>query len=54
MTFKKLVILISEIKNEDDFWEAYGKVDISFQKEKITWNDHQCLFNILKNFKFCK
>lgn len=52
MTFKKLVILISEIKNEDELLEAYGKVDIAFQKEKITWNDHECLFSILSKIKF--
>lgn len=52
MTFKKLVALISEIKNEDDYWKVYGQIDIAFQKEKITWNDHECLFNILRLIKF--
>ena len=54
MTFKQLVVLISEIKNEEDYWEACGKIDISFQKEKITWKDHEVLFNILRNFHFVK
>lgn len=45
--FKKLVRRISEIKSKAEFDEACSEVDNAFQHEKITWSDHEILFEIL-------
>lgn len=47
MTFKKLVKAISECKNEEHLWEIRGRIDRAFSADKINWNDHVILFNII-------
>lgn len=51
MTFKKFVERIATAKNKEDaiqrvFYGADG-IDMAFQKEKITWNEHELLFALI-------
>jgi hypothetical protein len=52
MTFKKFVKRISEAKDQEEAWAKvfYGEdgIDLAYQAEKITWNDHQLLVAIIK------
>ena len=45
-TFKQLVVLISRISTEDDRSYALGEIDRSFEREKISWNDHEMLYQL--------
>lgn len=45
-TFKQLVVLISRISTEDDRSYALGELDRSFEREKISWNDHEMLYQL--------
>ncbi len=46
-TFKQLVQLMSEANSEDDALNAAGQIDVSFQHDKINWNDHQMLYALV-------
>lgn len=49
MTFKKLIQRLADCRTEDDinaFLYDQNGVDISYQREKITWNDHELLFTL--------
>ena len=46
--FKKLVVMISTIETQEDFNIVWGAIDTAFQHEKISWNEHQTLFNLIK------
>ena len=41
--FKKL---IRNILESETFDEAFNPVDLAFQHEKISWNDHQLLLKL--------
>ena len=45
-TFKQLVALISEINSEDDRSYTLGEIDRSFEREKISWSDHDMLYQL--------
>ena len=47
-TFKQLVTMISKIETEHDQYEAKDEVTQSFQHQKITWNDHELLMNLIR------
>lgn len=54
MTFKKLVQRLAECRTEDDihaFLYDQNGVDLSYQREKITWNDHELLFELAARIK---
>lgn len=44
MTFKKIVEAIAAGTPVD---ELCGMIDTSFQQGKITWKDHETLYNII-------
>ena len=46
MTFKQLVKMINEIKAAEDAYEVWDNIDRSFEKEKITWDDHEMLYGL--------
>jgi hypothetical protein len=50
-TFKQLVKLISEIKNEQQMNEVCYQIDMSFQNEKITFQDNEMLYKIISMLK---
>jgi len=45
--FKKIVNAIAEIHTKDDFNAACGMIDSAFQHEKINWNDHELLYELV-------
>ncbi len=47
LTFKKLVIFASQVSTSEELKEAYALTEISYQKEKITWADHEIMYDIL-------
>lgn len=44
--FKKIVSAIAAINTQEDVNTVYGMIDTAFQQEKITWKDHEVLFEI--------
>ena len=51
MTFKTLVGLIAEIETEEELDKAFACVEFAYQKEWISWNDHETLFQLIENTK---
>lgn len=51
-SFKQLVKVISEINSEDSFNAACGDIDISFQNDKITWDDHELLYKLVSKVNY--
>ena len=49
LTHKQLVKLLSEVKTTEDLWSFTHEVDMSFQHEKITWEDNETLYRIVNN-----
>jgi len=45
--FKKFVKKIVELKTAAQADNLWFEIDIAFQHEKITWEDHQTLFKLL-------
>lgn len=45
--FKKIVAAIAKIDTMDDFNAVCGMVDTAFQQEKISYNDHELLYDLL-------
>ena len=46
MTFKKLVIMIDNIKTKDDVLYTWAAINKSFEADKISWNDHELLYDL--------
>lgn len=46
--FKKLVKMIAEIETTVEFDEACGAIDRAFDREKISWDDHETLYTLLR------
>lgn len=46
LSFKQLVNLLADVKTEEDFNRACGQIDMSFQHDKITWNDNELLYKL--------
>ena len=44
--FKKLVKMIAGIKCEADRWEAWAAIDRAFDAERISFEDHELLYNL--------
>lgn len=44
--FKKLVKAIAAIKTEDDRNSCFTQIDRAFDMEKISWEDHEMLYNL--------
>lgn len=42
--FKRLVAAISEINSEESLNYVCGEIDRSFDREKITWKEHEMLY----------
>ena len=51
-TFKQLVDTISNISSDEDFNEACGEIDISFQHDKISWKDHELLYKLVSKVRY--
>lgn len=45
--FKKIIAAIAKIDTMDDYNAVCGMVDIAFQQEKISYNDHELLYDLL-------
>ena len=46
--FKQLVTAISEIDSEETRDYVFSEIDQSFNREKITWKEHEMLFQIVR------
>lgn len=47
LTFKQLVVEIANAENgEDEFWRVGHEINLSFEHEKITWQDHEMLWKL--------
>ena len=46
--FKKLVKMIAEIETVSEFDEACGAIERAFDREKISWDDHETLYTLLR------
>lgn len=46
--FKKLAKMIAAIETTVEFDEACGAIEQAFNREKITWSDHEILFSLLR------
>lgn len=46
--FKKLAKMIAAIETVSEFDEACGSIDRAFDREKITWADHETLYSLLR------
>ncbi len=45
--YKKLVQMIIEAETPDDINEVCGKIGKAFESEKISWKDHEQLFDLV-------
>ena len=46
--FKKLIKMIAAIETNVEFDEACGAIDRAFDREKISWDDHETLYSLLR------
>jgi len=46
LTFKQLVKLFASVNTKEDLYRAEGQIDNSFQHEKISWDDHELLYDL--------
>lgn len=44
--YKKLVQMIIEAQNSEDMCAIYGQIDMEYQREKISFKDHEQLFEL--------
>ena len=45
--FKKLVTRVAEIETLEQYNAVCGEVDDAFNRERISWSDHELLYNLL-------
>lgn len=45
--FKKIVELIVNIETQEDFDIVCGMIDTEFNKEKLTWKEHELLYSLM-------
>ena len=45
-SFKQLVQMIHDIETEDDRNKTWGEINKSFESDKITWKDHEMLYDL--------
>ena len=46
-TFKQLVVELSQVKSKSDLYNFCFNVDMSYQHEKITYQDNETLYTIV-------
>lgn len=44
--FKQLVAAIAGIESEEDRNYVCGEINLSFEHEKISWKDHEMLYQL--------
>lgn len=47
-TFKQLVVELSNIRTKEDLYTFCGNVDMSYQHDKITYQDNETLYDIVR------
>lgn len=48
-TFKQLVVELSNVRTKEDLYTFCDNVDMSYQHDKITYQDNETLYNIVRN-----
>lgn len=51
-SFKQIVSEIADINSQEDFDAACGDIDISFQHDKINWDDHELLYKLVSKVNY--
>lgn len=46
-SFKELVKMVSQIESIDDIHEVEYEIKVSFENDKISWNDYEILYRII-------
>lgn len=44
--FKQICEMIADATTFEQVQEIYGQIDFSFQRDKITWREHEILYHI--------
>lgn len=45
--FKRLVKMIVAVNNIEDYSTACGEIDQMFNQGKISWSEHELLYNLI-------
>ena len=45
-SFKQLVKSLSQVHSKDDANEVMGEIDNSFNQNKLSWDDHEMLYDL--------
>ena len=48
-TFKQLIKELSEVRTKEALYDLCHEIDMSYQHEKITYNDLEMLYKIINN-----
>lgn len=48
-TFKQLVVELSNVRTKEDLYQFCCDVDMSYQHDKITYQDNETLYRIVNN-----
>ena len=48
LSYKQIVGCIAAITTKEDYNKVCGMIDFSFQKEKISWKDHEVLYAVMR------
>ena len=51
LSYKQIVGCIAAITTKEDYNTVCGMIDFSFQKEKISWKDHEVLYAVMRHIK---
>lgn len=52
--FKKFLQEIIDAKSPNELWHIFNRadgIDASYQQEKITWKEHQMLYNLINKLE---
>lgn len=48
-TFKQLVTALADVKTKEELHHFCYEVDMSYQHDKITYNDNEIIYKIINN-----
>ncbi len=48
-TFKQLITDLANVRSKDDLYRFMFDVDMSYQHDKITYNDNEIIYKIINN-----
>lgn len=51
-SFKQIISLIVIISSREEFLDVCTEIDISFENGKISWKDHELLYELISKIKY--